>query len=77
MHVAAIVLAAGAGRRIGGDVAKTYLPIAGRPLVYALTDVRGNRGAGSLIVAASERTVAVGAAPTLLQSSVSGQTRRD
>jgi len=38
MHVAAIVLAAGAGRRIGGDVAKTYLPIAGRPLVLRTLD---------------------------------------
>ena len=38
MHVAAIVLAAGAGRRIGGEVAKTYLPIAGRPLVLRTLD---------------------------------------
>ncbi len=38
MHVAAIILAAGAGRRIGGEVAKTYLPIAGRPLVLRTLD---------------------------------------
>ncbi|MGH7888328.1 MAG: 2-C-methyl-D-erythritol 4-phosphate cytidylyltransferase [Candidatus Binatia bacterium] len=38
MHVTAIVLAAGAGRRIGGEVAKTYLPIAGRPLVLRTLD---------------------------------------
>lgn len=38
MHVTAIVLAAGAGRRISGDVAKTYLPIAGRPLVLCTLD---------------------------------------
>ena len=38
MHVTAIVLAAGAGRRIGGDVAKTFLPIAGRPLVLRTLD---------------------------------------
>jgi 2-C-methyl-D-erythritol 4-phosphate cytidylyltransferase len=38
MHVTAIVVAAGAGRRIGGDVAKTFLPIAGRPLVLRTLD---------------------------------------
>jgi 2-C-methyl-D-erythritol 4-phosphate cytidylyltransferase len=38
MHVTAIVLAAGTGRRIGGAVAKTYLPIAGRPLVLRTLD---------------------------------------
>jgi len=38
MHVTAIVLAAGEGRRIGGDVSKAYLPIAGRPLVLRTLD---------------------------------------
>lgn len=38
MHVTAIVLAAGQGRRIGGDVSKTYLPVAGRPLVLRTLD---------------------------------------
>ena len=38
MHVTAIIVAAGAGRRIGGDVSKTYLPIAGRPLVLRTLD---------------------------------------
>lgn len=38
MRVTAIVLAAGAGRRIGGDVSKAYLPIAGRPLVLRTLD---------------------------------------
>lgn len=38
MHVTAIVLAAGEGRRIGGDVFKAYLPIAGRPLVLRTLD---------------------------------------
>jgi 2-C-methyl-D-erythritol 4-phosphate cytidylyltransferase len=38
LHVTAIVLAAGHGRRIGGDVSKTYLPIAGRPLVLRTLD---------------------------------------
>jgi 2-C-methyl-D-erythritol 4-phosphate cytidylyltransferase len=38
MKVAAIVVAAGAGRRIGGDPPKTYLPIAGRPLVLRTLD---------------------------------------
>src|SRR5262245_7134214 len=38
MRVTAIVLAAGAGRRIGAAVAKTYLPIAGRPLLLRTVD---------------------------------------
>jgi 2-C-methyl-D-erythritol 4-phosphate cytidylyltransferase len=38
MRVTAIVVAAGAGRRIGGDIAKTYMPIAGRPLVLRTLD---------------------------------------
>ena len=38
MHVAAIIVAAGAGRRIGGVSPKTYLPIAGRPLILRTLD---------------------------------------
>ncbi|HEX2931374.1 MAG TPA: 2-C-methyl-D-erythritol 4-phosphate cytidylyltransferase [Candidatus Binatia bacterium] len=38
MHVTAIVLAAGAGRRVGGAMPKTFLPIAGRPLVLRTVD---------------------------------------
>lgn len=38
MRVSAIVLAAGAGRRIGGDLAKPYLPIAGRAMVLRTLD---------------------------------------
>ena len=38
MHVSAIVLAAGVGRRIGADISKTYLAIAGRPLVLRALD---------------------------------------
>lgn len=38
MHVTAIVLAAGEGRRIGGKIPKTFLPIAGRPLVLRTLD---------------------------------------
>jgi 2-C-methyl-D-erythritol 4-phosphate cytidylyltransferase len=38
MRVTAIVLAAGAGRRIGGALAKIYLPIAGRPMVLRTLD---------------------------------------
>ena len=37
-HVTAIILAAGTGRRIGGDPSKTYLPVAGRPLVLRTLD---------------------------------------
>lgn len=38
MHVTAIIVAAGAGRRIGGATAKTYLPIAGRALILRTLD---------------------------------------
>ena len=38
MHVTAIVVAAGEGRRIGGDTSKTYLALAGRPLVLRTLD---------------------------------------
>ena len=33
MSVAAIIVAAGEGRRFGGSVPKTYLPLAGRPMI--------------------------------------------
>ncbi len=38
MHVSAIIVAAGAGRRIGGVIPKSYLPIAGRPLILRTVD---------------------------------------
>ena len=38
MHVAAIIVAAGAGRRIGGAIPKSYLPISGRPLILRTVD---------------------------------------
>ena len=38
MHVTAIILAAGEGKRIGGRVSKSFLSIAGRPLVLRTLD---------------------------------------
>jgi 2-C-methyl-D-erythritol 4-phosphate cytidylyltransferase len=38
MRVTAIILAAGKGRRMGGEISKAYLPIAGRPLVLRTLD---------------------------------------
>src|SRR5262249_6028131 len=38
MQVTAIVLAAGAGRRIGADLAQGFFPIAGRPPVFRKFD---------------------------------------
>ena len=33
-HCTAIVLAAGQGRRMGGNVSKQYLELAGKPIIY-------------------------------------------
>jgi 2-C-methyl-D-erythritol 4-phosphate cytidylyltransferase len=38
MHTTAIVVAAGAGRRIGGITSKVFLPLAGRPLLLRTLD---------------------------------------
>jgi 2-C-methyl-D-erythritol 4-phosphate cytidylyltransferase len=38
MHTTAIVLAAGAGRRIGESTSKVFLPLAGRPLLLRTLD---------------------------------------
>ncbi|HEY7322311.1 MAG TPA: 2-C-methyl-D-erythritol 4-phosphate cytidylyltransferase [Candidatus Binatia bacterium] len=38
MHATAVIVAAGEGRRIGGPVSKSFLPIAGRPLVLRTLD---------------------------------------
>ena len=38
MHVTAIIVAAGEGRRLGGSLPKSYVPIAGRPLVLRALD---------------------------------------
>ena len=38
MHVTAIVAAAGEGKRMGGLISKTFLPVAGRPLVLRTLD---------------------------------------
>lgn len=58
MQVAAIVVAAGAGRRIGGEISKAYLPIAGRPLVLRTLDrifEAKTVGQVILVVAAKDR----------------------
>jgi 2-C-methyl-D-erythritol 4-phosphate cytidylyltransferase len=38
MHVTAIIVAAGEGKRIGGPIPKSFLPIAGRPLILRTLD---------------------------------------
>src|SRR5213596_3128388 len=37
-HTTAIIVTAGEGRRIGGEVPKTYLPVCGRPMVLRTLD---------------------------------------
>jgi 2-C-methyl-D-erythritol 4-phosphate cytidylyltransferase len=57
MTATAIVVAAGEGRRIGGQISKSYLPIAGRPLVLRTLDRLFSSSAVSnviLVVAADQ-----------------------
>jgi 2-C-methyl-D-erythritol 4-phosphate cytidylyltransferase len=53
----AIVLAAGESRRLGGDTPKTYLPIAGRPLVLRTLDRMFSAASvdGVILVVAADR----------------------
>jgi 2-C-methyl-D-erythritol 4-phosphate cytidylyltransferase len=51
----AIVVAAGEGRRIGGEIPKTYLPIAGRPLVLRTLDrVFSSRAVESVVLVVAD-----------------------
>jgi 2-C-methyl-D-erythritol 4-phosphate cytidylyltransferase len=51
MSVAAIIVAAGEGRRFGGSVPKTYLPLAGRPMIMrTLERCFAARSIGDIIV---------------------------
>lgn len=55
MAVTAIIVAAGAGRRIGGATAKTYLPIAGRALILRTLDgVFSSRAVTAAVVVVGE-----------------------
>ena len=38
-HISAVILAAGSGRRIGGDIRKQYIELKGRPLICRTVDV--------------------------------------
>src|SRR5688500_8601622 len=60
INATAIVLAAGEGRRLGGDTPKTYLPIAGRPLALRPLDRMCSASsveAVVLVVAAEQKAV--------------------
>lgn len=51
-HVTAVVLAAGSGRRVGSDVPKQFLPLAGRPMVaYSLELFEATASVKSVVVA--------------------------
>ena len=51
-HVTAVVLAAGSGRRVGADVPKQFLPLAGRPMVaYSLELFEAAGSVRSVVVA--------------------------
>jgi 2-C-methyl-D-erythritol 4-phosphate cytidylyltransferase len=75
INATAIVLAAGEGRRLGGDTPKTYLPIAGRPLVLRTLDRMFSASsveAVVLVVAAEQKALC----ESLLQSDAALQDRR-
>lgn len=58
MQVTAIIVAAGEGTRMGGSIPKTYLPIAGRPLILRTLDrVFCSRRIGKAIVAVAKKDI--------------------
>jgi len=75
MNATAIVLAAGEGRRLGGNAPKAYLPIGGRPLVLRTLDRLFSASSVEsvvLVVAAGQRA----RCESLLQSDTALRDRR-
>jgi 2-C-methyl-D-erythritol 4-phosphate cytidylyltransferase len=58
MHVNAIIVAAGEGKRMGGPISKTFLPIAGRPLVLrTLERFFSTRSVEKVVVVVAEKDI--------------------
>jgi 2-C-methyl-D-erythritol 4-phosphate cytidylyltransferase len=58
MHVNAIIVAAGEGKRMGGPISKTFLPIAGRPLVLRTLDrFFSTRSVEKVVVVVAEKDI--------------------
>ena len=58
MHVNAIIVAAGEGKRMGGPISKTFLPIAGRPLVlHTLDRFFSTRSVEKVVVVVAEKDI--------------------
>ena len=59
MHTTAIVLAAGEGRRLGGNRSKVFLPLAGRPLLLRTLDrVFSARSVENVVVVVAAHEIA-------------------
>jgi len=58
MHVNAIIVASGEGKRMGGPISKTFLPIAGRPLVLRTLDrFFSTRSVEKVVVVVAEKDI--------------------
>jgi len=56
MRVNAVIVAAGAGERMGGDVPKPFLPVAGRPLIlHTLSRFAASRSVRKVIVVTADK----------------------
>ena len=82
LHITAIVLAGGAGKRFGGDVPKQYQQISGKPVLsYALESFQ-NSVADEIIIAAGKdylemcRDIALRAGVTKLRAVIEGGSER-
>ena len=76
--VAAILVAAGSGERLGADVPKAFVPVAGRTLLeHALATFRAHPDIGVVVVVAPSSRVAQVAAATGCSVVAGGVTRQD
>src|SRR6478735_8886869 len=76
--VAAIVVAAGDGRRLAADVPKAFVTVAGRTLLeHATGALQAHDRVGEIVVVAPARRVAAAAELTGLPAVAGGSTRQE
>ncbi len=78
MRIAALILAAGHGTRFGGDIAKQFLPLHGRPMLAHSAAVFGSHPRVSSVVLVGDRDRILAACPDLAGMRIvgGGQTRQ-